>query len=359
MLTNTIKPVKKSRLEKLEAIRGFAALYVVLFHTLPQKIYLAGINVGAIFRFGPEAVIVFFVLSGFVIKYTYERSADKSFKYYFIRRFIRLYIPLLFIFLLGYLIKCHAEGKLASPEWPVLLGNLFMLQDVISQKPNVISPAYMGNGVLWSLSYEWWFYMLFFALRKNIDSIKLNKWVNIITITAAATYIIYPFMINRLVMYFAIWWIGVRFADMYLRNEVISLRAVLPYAGVLVAITVLLSLNLYIHFSYTKIYTYPLVAYPFVELRHFVFAVMVLLGAVAWKQLHWFGFNLLFDIFKYLAPSSYVIYISHHYLVVDATYLSFINNKVIEYSIYIIVMIAFSYLLEVVVYNKIRKKIIG
>ena len=93
--------MKKNRLEKLEAVRGFAALYVVFFHTLPQKIYLGGINIGALFRFGPEAVIVFFALSGFVIKYTYERSKDKSFRYYFIRRFIRLYIPLLFIFLLA------------------------------------------------------------------------------------------------------------------------------------------------------------------------------------------------------------------------------------------------------------------
>ena len=45
--------VKKNRLEKLEALRGFAALYVVFFHALPQKIYLLGVNVGAIFRFGP------------------------------------------------------------------------------------------------------------------------------------------------------------------------------------------------------------------------------------------------------------------------------------------------------------------
>lgn len=130
--------MKKNRLEKLEALRGFAALYVVLFHVLPQEILLYGVNVGLLFRFGPEAVIVFFVLSGFVIKYTFERSADKSFKYYFIRRFIRLYIPLFFIYVLGYLLKCYNAGELASPEWGTLLGNLFMLKDVISQKTNVL-----------------------------------------------------------------------------------------------------------------------------------------------------------------------------------------------------------------------------
>lgn len=64
--------MKKNRLEKLEAVRGFAALYVVFFHLLPQKILLFGLNIGILFRFGPEAVIVFFVLSGFVIKYTWK-----------------------------------------------------------------------------------------------------------------------------------------------------------------------------------------------------------------------------------------------------------------------------------------------
>ena len=351
--------MKKNRLEKLEALRGFAALYVVFFHVLPQKIYLLGVNIGLLFRFGPEAVIVFFVLSGFVIKYTFERSADKSFKYYFIRRFIRLYIPLFFIFLLGYGIKCYSEGAWANPDWKTLLGNIFMLQDVISQKPNVISAAYMGNGVLWSLSYEWWFYMLFFVLATYISSNKLNKWVNIIVIVAAASYVIYPFIVNRLAMYFAIWWIGVRFADTYIKGEKFTIRSILPYAYVLFTITAILAINLYLHFSFTKIYTYPLVAYPFIELRHFVFASMVMFGAIIWQNLKWVGFNAVFGIFKHLAPCSYVIYISHHYLVVEANYLSFINNKVIEYGLYIVLMIAFSYSLEVVIYNRIRKVLIG
>jgi peptidoglycan/LPS O-acetylase OafA/YrhL len=266
---------------------------------------------------------------------------------------------LFFIFILGYGIKCYSEGALANPDWKTLLGNIFMLQDVISQKPNVISAAYMGNGVLWSLSYEWWFYMLFFVLATYISSDKLNKWVNIIVIAAAASYVVYPFIVNRLAMYFAIWWIGVRFADTYIRGEKYTIKSILPYAYVLFAITAILAFNLYIHFSFTKIYTYPLVAYPFIELRHFVFASMVMFGAIVWQNLKWIGFNSIFGVFKYLAPCSYVIYISHHYLVVEATYLSFINNKVVEYGLYIVLMIVFSYVLEVVVYNRIRKVLIG
>lgn len=348
----------KNKLEKLEALRGFAALYVVLFHTFPQKFYLLGVNVGILFRFGSEAVIVFFVLSGFVIKYSFEKSEDKSFKQYFKRRFIRLYIPLIFIFILGYLIKSYSEGTLADPEWGNLFGNLFMLQDVISQKPNVISATYMGNGVLWSLSYEWWFYMFFFFAVKNINNEKLNKWINSIVIISAISYLFYPFIINRLMMYFAIWWTGARFATIYLKGENITYKAMMPYAYVLFAITTILGLNFYLNYAYTKIYSYPLVAYPFIELRHFIFTILLLFTSIAWKNLNWIGFNLIFGVFKYLAPFSYVIYISHNYLVVKATYLNFINNKIIEYGLYIILMVLFSYFLEVIVYQRIKKILI-
>jgi peptidoglycan/LPS O-acetylase OafA/YrhL len=351
--------VKSKKLDKLEALRGFAALYVVLFHALPQKFYLFGINVGVLFRFGPESVILFFILSGFVIKYTYERSKDKSFKSYFIRRFIRLYSPMLIIFLLGYGIKCFEEGGMANPQWLRLGGNLLMLQDVVTQKPNVICGVYMDNGPLWSLSYEWWFYMLFFLLITKIKAERMNFWIGVITISAAVSYLFYPFMLNRLLMYFAIWWIGVRFAKTYLANETFSIRQMLPYGAVLLTITAILGLNLYLNRAAIDTYQFRYSAFPIIEFRHFAFAVIVMFGAIIWNNSHWFGFNQLFGVFKYIAPCSYVIYISHTYLVVHATYLSFLNNFVLELFLYIIVMIAFSFFIEVFIYNKIKKLVLG
>jgi peptidoglycan/LPS O-acetylase OafA/YrhL len=351
--------MKKQKLDKLESLRGFAALYVVFFHALPQKFYLWGINFGFLFRFGPESVILFFILSGFVIKYTYEKSRDKSFKNYFIRRFIRLYVPLFIIYILGYVIKCIHEGAFADPDWLLLGGNLLMLQDVISQKPHVIVGVYMNNGPLWSLSYEWWFYMLFFLLATKINSAKLNLWVCILAVTAAVSYLFYPFFVNRLVMYFAIWWIGVKFATTYLNNEKFTMRGILPYGGVLLGITMILALNLYLNRAAIATYTYAYSAFPIIELRHFAFALIVMFAAVVWHKLHWFGFNYIFGIFKYIAPCSYVIYISHTYLVVHATYLDFLNSPVLAFCIYLAVMIAFSFLVEVFFYNKIKKLILG
>ncbi len=349
--------MRSKRLEKPEALRGFAALYVVLFHVLPQKIMLGGINIGLLFRFGPEAVIVFFAISGFVIKYTFEQSPDQPFRAYLYRRMIRLYIPLLFVYLLGYALKCYAEGALVSPEWDSLVKNLLMLQDVTSQKPNVITGAYMGNGVLWSLSYEWWFYMLFYLLRRKIPAARIQQWVAIITITAALTYLVYPFTLNRFVMYFAIWWTGVHFAELYLTHSPVTFRSVRPQSLILLTVTLLLGINLWLHFSSTRLYSYPLVAYPFVELRHFMFAVIMLYASVIWNNLKWLGYKQLFGVFKYLAPGSYLIYISHHYLVVQATYLRFLQNKVVEYTLYIMILIVIAHITEVRLFNLIRQRL--
>tara|TARA_B100000809_G_scaffold169704_1_gene167069 strand:- start:15424 stop:16497 length:1074 start_codon:yes stop_codon:yes gene_type:complete len=349
--------MENKKLEKLEAIRGFCSLYVMLFHLLPQKIFLLGVNVGFLFRFGSEAVIMFFILSGFVIKYSWEKSTDKSFKKYFLRRFMRIYIPLFFIFLLAYVLKSYAEGGLVDPDWNTLFANIFMLQDVISLKPNVVSGVYMGNGVLWTLSYEWWFYMLFFVLSTYVKPSKVNTWVNVSTIVAVLSYLIYPFILNRIVMYFAIWWIGVRFADIYLKGETYTFKSIKIYAYVLISIIAVLGLNLYINFEYTKVYDYPLVAFPFIELRHFVFAFFAMITGIIWNKLNWFGFKNMFGVFRYLAPFSYVIYISHYYLVIEASYLKFINNKVIEYTLYVLLMLIFSYIIEVVIYGKIKKKL--
>ena len=138
------------RLNKLESLRGFAAFYVVLHHSLPHFYILGGINIGNIVRFGQEAVILFFLLSGFVINYSFQFAKDKTFKIYFIKRFSRIFIPLLIIMALGYAIESFRAGFLVNPEIKSLILNLLMLQDISSLKPNVIVDPYTqktGSGL--------------------------------------------------------------------------------------------------------------------------------------------------------------------------------------------------------------------
>ena len=106
-------------------------------------------------------------------------------------------------------------------------------------------------------------YAVFRTFAKNVAPAKLQPLGQHHRDPAAASYLFYPFIVNRLLMYFAIWWIGVRFAESYLKGKPSPVRSLLPHGGVLLTIIGLLGINLYIHYSYTKVYTYPLVAYPF------------------------------------------------------------------------------------------------
>ena len=138
------------KLDKLEALRGAAALYVVFHHTIPHESRLFNVPVGHLMRFGQEAVILFFLLSGFVINYSFKLSRNKHFGNYFAKRFCRIYIPLIAVMLISYFTQSYEAGEFLGPDIPALLGNLFMLQDWALANPNVLVDPYMGNGPLWS-----------------------------------------------------------------------------------------------------------------------------------------------------------------------------------------------------------------
>jgi peptidoglycan/LPS O-acetylase OafA/YrhL len=103
-------------------------------------------------RFGNEPVIVFFVLSGFLVGgRAMQRilNNDIDVKSYFIDRFTRIMLPLwaslLFVVVVDLII-----GKPIPFEG--ILGSLFSLQGVLTSSGL--------NEPLWSLAYETWFYIL-------------------------------------------------------------------------------------------------------------------------------------------------------------------------------------------------------
>ena len=102
----------------LDLIRGVSAQLVVIGH---------GISFFGIFKLVQQpnfpsiqniAVLIFFILSGFLISYSTFRKSNYGFKQYFIDRFSRIYtafIPsLLFVFLLDY--SSFALHKLTQPS---------------------------------------------------------------------------------------------------------------------------------------------------------------------------------------------------------------------------------------------------
>lgn len=343
------------RLDRLEAVRGLAAFYVVLHHTISGSTVLFGLPVGILLRFGQEAVILFFLLSGFVINYSFRRSADKSFSNYFFKRSTRIYIPLFFVFLIGYLGLSYNRGELINPEIWTLIKNILMLQDWDKVKPNVLAEPYMGNIPLWSLSYEWWFYMLYFPIVTKVakDSpFQQAAIVFTVSIVMAACYVWQPNFLFRLFAYFGIWWAGVYLSDLYLAGRHHSFKALtLP----VVSIAVIAAIMIVPVISAKQAGDGLLLGkHPLLEFRHVFMSLAFICGGVLWHKLRWIGFDLFVKPFLIFAPISYVLYICHQPLMVQATYLDFIDNTILRWFCYLAVVLVFSYVLELKVYPYIR-----
>jgi peptidoglycan/LPS O-acetylase OafA/YrhL len=172
----------------LDLIRGVSALAVMFSHV--RGLFFADYSnlvhpsvlqrvLYAVTGFGHQAVIVFFVLSGYFIGTSVCDSVDAcrwSWRAYLVNRLTRLQLVLLpaltlgaiwdqlgmrlpqaASFYYGGLYKYYVPSVAQRSTVPVFFGNLFFLQ-------SVVSPVFGSNGPLWSLSYEFWYYILFPAL---------------------------------------------------------------------------------------------------------------------------------------------------------------------------------------------------
>ena len=353
-------PLKKVRnkLTKLDAIRGFAAFYVLCHHTLLENFTIAGREFN-LFRFAQEAVILFFILSGFVIQYAYLTSSNKSFKSFFLKRFLRIYIPLVLVFIANYIMLSISAHHLITINGKELTGNLLMIQSVdeIWHHPVLVKP-FLANMPLWTLAFEWWFYMIFFFVFNQFGN-KTSRVVYIAGIIAALTYLFYPFFVNREIMYLAIWWSGADVAKLYINKQEFNLKNLKNTLLTLSVILVILVINAVLYKTYYPTYDFNFSGSPLIEIRHFLFTIVALIAAVYWKKINWKGFRYTFGLFQPLAAISFTLYISHWFLVSHVTYLdTFIGNYYLKTLIYFIICCAFCYWVECIIYPNLSKRIL-
>ena len=261
----------------LDGLRGLAALYVMVGHArwllwegygngylLHSQVYnpmgKIFVYLFSTFRYGHEAVLFFFVLSGFVIHLRYSldlkrNGAKAKFDWlpFIKRRVRRLYPPLLFAMIITLLADRFAiklgyqtfrglpiylnQSSIVDPSYSLktAVGNMLFLMDAYV-------PVWGTNGPLWSLKCEWWFYMiypLFWVLSRR--SIGLATAVMLTLFCLSFLSVIWPMkLLKDVFSLMVVWWLGVLLADIYTKRIHISIYWLSP----LMLLLPLLVLNL-------------------------------------------------------------------------------------------------------------------
>lgn len=153
---NRINNQVKNKFEfNLEALRGVAAFIVVVSHCFGFSRELNGLEQRqGIWEYefpGHLAVLIFFILSGYVIGLTTKSLEWSGVGAYLNKRFLRLY-PIYILCLCSALLVTHHHYSAKE-----ILSNLFFLQQVTADSLYEI-------GANWSLNYEVLFYLLFIPL---------------------------------------------------------------------------------------------------------------------------------------------------------------------------------------------------
>ena len=142
----------------LDLVRSLAALDVVFGHACElYDLPLAG-------RWGHHAVMVFFVLSGYVIAHVAE-TREKDLRTFLVARLARLWsvlVPALVLTvvcdIVGRTFGTDPRGFAGSPaDLPIIrIGAMlaFVSESWVSIQP-------LSNGAAWSLCLEFWYYVMF------------------------------------------------------------------------------------------------------------------------------------------------------------------------------------------------------
>lgn len=132
------------------------------------SIFVSSWRIFVSYSFGRQAVIGFFVMSGFLVGgYVLAHlNSNKPFlREYFIHRIVRIYMVVIPAIVLTFLFD--TIGRVFFPAtyggYPIFDAHYeprFILTNLLNLQ-GVIAPHYGSNGPLWSIGYEFWYYIAF------------------------------------------------------------------------------------------------------------------------------------------------------------------------------------------------------
>lgn len=172
--------------------------------------------------FGHEAVVLFFVLSGFLVGgNVLKKWENGSFEWkgYLIDRATRLYTVYLFVLVFGVALdgvgyKWFNSAGYYSQSTPDPIATLafdvsarldvwhFLSSLIMGQE--IILPSVGSNGPLWSLAHEWWYYVLF-PLILGVFRGRLARRIVALTLVS----VVLLFLTKYVLVLFGVWLLGV------------------------------------------------------------------------------------------------------------------------------------------------------
>lgn len=166
------------RFQALDSFRGLFAIAVVFYHLRVSE----SITEWAFFRNAEVFVAFFFVLSGFVLTHAYAARAAFQFRTFFIARTFRL-LPL-HLFMLGVFILLEC-GRYVAYEQGMAFNNVpfterfapsqILPNAVLLQSWTHLSNPLSFNYPSWSISIEYYTYMLFALIL--VGAARLRQWI--------------------------------------------------------------------------------------------------------------------------------------------------------------------------------------
>ncbi|MFJ9522031.1 acyltransferase family protein [Kitasatospora sp. NPDC101801] len=183
----------KPRLGWLDALRGFAALAIMIGHFVQNVMPEEFARTAGKFDIGTYAVFLFFLVSGYIVPASLERRG--SVRGFWISRLFRIYPLCLAVVALGAVVwKLGGYTDSLPPlgwftmDHPAIaaLGNVTMLHDFLGVGGTVF--------VMWTLSYEMIFYLLvasLFVLGVHRRSAELSTAFSLVALLAVGAFPLY------------------------------------------------------------------------------------------------------------------------------------------------------------------------
>ncbi|OYU67965.1 MAG: hypothetical protein CFE22_01240 [Cytophagaceae bacterium BCCC1] len=339
----------------LDGLRGLAALYVMIGHA--RWLLWEGYSEGylkhtleyswmdkmsmyflSMFKFGHESVLLFFVLSGFVIhkgyvkKFLTDSLQSVNIGQFYIKRIRRIYPPFLFALCLTALLDFVGRdfgfsiytGNTPNEGINITVGNQSLT--LVTFIGNVFFlfkeyvPIFGTNGPTWSLKLEWWFYMIYpiFLLlsRKNIyySTLLIVLLFSLVNYSYFWTETLSKAVFSSIIS----WWAGVLLAEVYSKRIGIGL----------------------LNFAIINILGFFLLPFLPIYSDLYEFRITLLLTALISCILYFQSKNISFKLienFKFFGDFSYTLYIIHFPILVfiSGIVLKFNQNQLPMHSFFV------------------------